>query len=418
VLTPVLAAGAIWTASLDEILDDPRLKGASLGVCVTDDRGNPLYTRQADRRLTPASNQKILTCAYALARLGAEFRPVTRVWRRDGFLFVDAPGNPETRLGDLVGLRRTLGVKGGAPVRVRQAYRPGVGPGWEWDDLQYRYAAPIHAFAVDRSAFEVYAEARMALALPSELGIKVRRGTAKGSLRATFDRSRRTVTVSGPLPKERKLVARFSHPDPESVAARALGGAFVATDEPAPVDPPDARFTGPPLAQTLKTCLEDSDNVFAENLLLMAAASEGPLGPDPFGTAAARLAAFMSKEAGVEPDDLAPADGSGLSRHNQLAPRAVCRLLVWLSSRPDWPVFEAALAAPGEGTLVKRLKDRAFVGKTGTLRAVVSLSGRIQCQDGRRLFVSLIFNDTLGSAAASREVQDRFVESLERGTDR
>ena len=150
----------------------------------------------------------------------------------------------------------------------------------------------------------------------------------------------------------------------------------------------------------------------------MAAASEGPLGTDAFGTAAGRLAKFMSQEVGTEPEDLAPADGSGLSRHNQLTPRALCRLLVWLSARPDWPVFEAALAAPGEGTLEKRLKDRAFVGKTGTLRAVVSLSGRIQCQDGRRLFVSLVFNDTLGSAAASREVQDRFVESLELGTDR
>ena len=70
------------------------LQGASVGVCIFDEAGNVVYQRNADQRLTPASNQKILSVAYALLALAIVFsitaivrQSVLRVIGIGSFLF-------------------------------------------------------------------------------------------------------------------------------------------------------------------------------------------------------------------------------------------------------------------------------------------------------------------------------------------
>src|SRR2546421_11771146 len=108
----MLAALLIQIANpgLDKILDDPLLKGAIVGACVLDSSGKELYTRNADLRMIPASNQKLVTAAFALKTLGPEFTPKTRFWKMRDKIVVDSSGDPLLSHDDLLSIRKLLRI--------------------------------------------------------------------------------------------------------------------------------------------------------------------------------------------------------------------------------------------------------------------------------------------------------------------
>ncbi|MFM8779883.1 MAG: D-alanyl-D-alanine carboxypeptidase, partial [Gemmatimonadota bacterium] len=88
---PAIAPRVAFRALADSLLDDRRFRSANWGVLVVDpSTGDTLYSRNAGKLFMPASNQKLITGAVALARLGADFRYETRVLGsasvRDGIL--------------------------------------------------------------------------------------------------------------------------------------------------------------------------------------------------------------------------------------------------------------------------------------------------------------------------------------------
>ncbi len=405
-----LVAFAALSADLDSVLDVPALSNSLVSVCVLDASGQVTYDRNAHTRVIPASNQKVFTCAYALARLGPGTTIKTRFWKLSDGVIVDAPGDPTFGAAQLKEVRRQLGLKAGQDVYVRQAFRPGIPATWEWDDLPFRYAPMIHAFTTDFSAFEVWASGGKVEPLPKELNIKVERGRTTGSRKLTFNRWSGTLTVEGVLPQGRTLLSRFATPNPAQTAAAWLGGNLRGWNGDPPDRVPDFVLESDPVHQIVKDCLEPSDNMLAEHLLLMAAASEGPLGDNPYETASQRMAAFLHDEVGLEEGWVKPVDGSGLSRHNMTTGYALARTLYWANQQPFARHFRTGLAAPGEGTLSSRLKGISFAGKTGTISAVSSLSGILNPDsDKNPKYICLLFNQFDRPASELRQIQDRFV---------
>ncbi len=67
-------AAAPITTTIDAILARPALKGVDVGVLVYDlDAETTLYSHDAERSFTPASNAKLLTAAAALDALGPDY---------------------------------------------------------------------------------------------------------------------------------------------------------------------------------------------------------------------------------------------------------------------------------------------------------------------------------------------------------
>ena len=62
--------------------------------------------------------------------------------------------------------------------------------------------------------------------------------------------------------------------------------------------------------------------------------------------------------------------------------------------------------------LVRALDGVPFEGKTGTLDAVVCLSGYVRTKDGRELIASLTINHAVTSSNLQRDVADRFMATL------
>ena len=403
------------TAQLDQILASTSLKGGHIGVCVTDGHGNVLYDRLANDRFIPASNEKIFSVLFALETLGPATTLKTKIWKSSGRLDVQGSCDPTLEFSQFRETRKRLGVSGPTRVHVHVPFATTLGPGWEWDDLPWYYAAPTSALSVQHTAFEVWAEKGKLEPLPTELKVKVVRSARSKKLTVKFDPARNILTVLGKLPSQRQRLGTFAQPAPVSVVARALGGEAVLESSSPPSREPDAVIEGKPIGEAAKECLEESDNMAAEQLLAAAVFKDLQAEGSPYPLAPDKMRDFFATVLGLGADDYAPVDGCGLSRHNYVTPASICKALDWAASRPYSDVWFQALAGGGEGTLKNRLKDSSFLGKTGTMSAVVCLSGYAKAPDGALLSVSLLFNNVRASNAEIRSVQDRFVKALEQG---
>jgi D-alanyl-D-alanine carboxypeptidase/D-alanyl-D-alanine-endopeptidase (penicillin-binding protein 4) len=297
------------------------------------------------------------------------------------------------------------------PVYVKQSYRPFWPASWENDDLPNRYAAPVTAFTVDRGGFELWAEKGRLRLEPEPYGTRIRHQRSTAVPTIQYDPFRREVTVAGVLPKDRKRLDTLSVPRPDEAAASYLGRRFVPTEK-VPESVPTAILEGNTIAEAVAACLPPSDNNVAENLFLMAAQHQEPLGDKPYSVARRQMTEFLTKTVGIAPGDLNVFDGSGMSRHNLVTTRAITQLLVWASREPTAPIWRASMARPGLGTLRERLTGIEFDGKTGTLNMVVGLSGYVKAKSGKDVVVSILLNHFPGASKDARDAADQVVRNV------
>ena len=402
--------------SLDTLIDSsPVLSGASFGVTVTRLDGETLYTRNGEKRLIPANNQKLLSTMYAVHTLGLDFRPKTTVIECRDQIGVIAEGDPSMSTARLVQIGKEL-VNRNKPVYVQQAYRPGVPSGWESDDLINRYAAPVYAFTVDQGAFRVESVKGVVKPLPSELGVIIARGSTSGSLKVGYNLDLQKVRIDGKLGTETKTLETLALRQPDHAAARFLGTRFADGPLPKYAESFSKKdYFGDPMPKLLADCLQPSDNQYAEQLLLLTAAKKGVIKDptSPYEAARQDEQKFFETVVGVPKGDLRPIDGSGLARQNLVTTRAIAQMLGWAVKQTWFSSYEAALASPGVGTLKTRLQGSSFRGKTGTLTSVVGLSGYVKSSSGERLIVSIVINNTVDSSAKVRDCADEIVRWVE-----
>ncbi|MGH3646406.1 MAG: D-alanyl-D-alanine carboxypeptidase, partial [Micromonosporaceae bacterium] len=124
---------------------------------------------------------------------------------------------------------------------------------------------------------------------------------------------------------------------------------------------------------------------------------------------------------GLDTEPITLADGSGLSRRNQLTAGLLTSLLVLAAddAHPELAGVFTGLAVAGySGTLHDRFGAAAGAGaglvraKTGTLNGVSSLAGVVVDADGRLLGFSLIANNVPGGLDSAEPVLDKIAAKL------
>lgn len=406
-MIPFLQSGAQSPyAGLQTLLNSPDLKGSVVGVIVTETDGRVLFERGADLRLAPASNQKLFTVAYALDRLGPEYRSATRFWADEDAVTIASDGTLDLSYADLKALAERIGRR--PKVRLIQAYRRGRPGTWEIDDLPNRYAPSVTAFSCEKAGVELWADAAGEPEMrPAPLGVTFARPDENAPDAEAIAGGLRYDVVRGVIYRspETKLkpgrVDTLAQPTPD-LAAAALFGDAVERGGPLPTRAPDATLLTDPLLTVAGRCLPPSDNFLAESLFEMARTKGMP--PEEWGRT----------RVGFAPESYVPKDGSGLSRRDVVTARAVARLLRWTRLQPWGAGYRAALARPGTGTLRARLKSVRFEGKTGTLTGVSSLSGYVEDAKGRTRVVSLLMNGYAAPLGRIHDLQDRFVAAVAR----
>jgi D-alanyl-D-alanine carboxypeptidase/D-alanyl-D-alanine-endopeptidase (penicillin-binding protein 4) len=133
--------------------------------------------------------------------------------------------------------------------------------------------------------------------------------------------------------------------------------------------------------------------------------------------AGARLVRAFLESSGIDKDDFVFFDGSGLSGHDLVTPRATVRLLQYASGQPWFADWKKSLPVGGEdGSLVARfgkapLKDHVFA-KTGTLGEARALSGYVECASGRTVIFSIMVGNHLPQTNGDREAMDKIVGAI------
>ncbi len=177
-----------------------------------------------------------------------------------------------------------------------------------------------------------------------------------------------------------------------------------------------AVHTSPRLADDLTYTFKVSQNLHAELMLRNLGAAFDCEHTQSAGVAVVKE--YML-HAGVDPHDFKLYDGSGLSGHDLVAPRALARFLAYVAAQPWFAAYKAALPVAGvDGSLGGRfaaadspLKGRIFA-KTGTLSETRALSGYVVAASGQTLVFSILVDDHLPGAPADRAVMDRMVELI------
>jgi D-alanyl-D-alanine carboxypeptidase/D-alanyl-D-alanine-endopeptidase (penicillin-binding protein 4) len=152
---------------------------------------------------------------------------------------------------------------------------------------------------------------------------------------------------------------------------------------------------GPPLSDDVTLTLKLSQNLHAESLLHTLGKTYAADGSTAQGV---RVVRQFLLNAGLDPADFLFYDGSGLSSHDLITPRATATFLAFAAKQPWFAKWKAALPIGGEdGTMGTRFSEgplhNHLFAKTGSLGETAALSGYLDAASGRTLIFS-IFTDT------------------------
>jgi D-alanyl-D-alanine carboxypeptidase/D-alanyl-D-alanine-endopeptidase (penicillin-binding protein 4) len=159
-----------------------------------------------------------------------------------------------------------------------------------------------------------------------------------------------------------------------------------------------AEHVSVPLRDSVKLVNKISQNLHAE-VLLRAAMRQSATWNSP--DELMKFAADFYAQVGITAEELIQTDGSGLSRHDMVTPRAVVMLLRWAQAQPWFESYYASLPVAGiDGTLEDRMKNTPAAGrvhaKTGSVEHVRAMSGFADTPGGRRVVFSFLSNNQGG----------------------
>lgn len=382
-LTPALGSPQLGLAPSCPALQQrlaAQLAGQSeaWSVSIADASGRLLADVNGTRSRVPASNQKLVSTAFALDRLGPEFRLNTQLWKLgDGTLRLTGQGDPDLALPHLQRFAQLALRSGGSTgpsgtvVRLQVAEEPKQAwwpQGWNYADRAYAYGAPITRLAITSNAIDD------AVTNPvSRLQTLLKRTAAQqgGDIQMSL------VPAEQPLPSDAVLL----HEEPSTSMEGLLS-----------------------LANT------ESHNFTAEVLLRSGA------GTWDLPEAVRRQTVWLSQQ-GLPMQGVRVADGSGLDRTNRLTSRFLTALLLRMDHHPYGRSYVSSMAIAGKRGTLRNLYngtslDGRVYAKTGTLTGVRSISGLLITEAGPRYFSAISNGASAPNATIGRILRDAQIVSL------
>jgi D-alanyl-D-alanine carboxypeptidase/D-alanyl-D-alanine-endopeptidase (penicillin-binding protein 4) len=436
---------------------------AVVGVSAIDvETGRTLADIRGDAPLIPASNQKLLTTGTALVVLGPEFLFKTEVVLSGDRLVLRGGGDPafadptildrmtpkltvDRMVEALAGAVSTAGIASVTEVIAddRVFDRNLVHETWPKDQLDRWYCAPVSGlnfhtnvvslfpapakvigqapwFEIQPNApwFEIENRARTVgeggknsvwLARDDAGGY-----TLHGEVRFA-SRSPIEVTVFDPavlfaqlmaveLPRAGVSVGGIAATPGKRLSSIGAESAIrmvrlASTDE--KLDGRVLAVVSTHMKDVIQRCNADSQNLYAE-AILKRIGHEVTKEPGSWENGSSIVRMTLSQDEELGPKYAAStvvADGSGMSREDQVAPRTLAKWLARLQKHPTFgEMFVDSLATPGDGTLRKRFQGAELAGelkaKSGKIAGVRCLSGYVTDPvTKRRVAFSVMINN-------------------------
>ncbi len=441
---------------IESILEDSTLYQSRTGLKVVFlQTGDVLYEKNSHLLFHPASNEKLLTTAAALKKLGPDFAFRTTLScdtasfmdsTLAGNLYLKGFADPSLATEDLwwmVRKLKELGLKRiTSDLICDESYLDDVyfGSGWMWDDVSSKYWPPIGALTVNRNCVNVTVapgvnvgdSLRVRLDPPTDYmkienhGVTV--APTDTTMLEAFEVERKWRERENIVKIEGGLAPGTAKEDfIIEVVEPALYTGTLFTEL---LSQEGIRFSGTvskgvlpdtttdlvahrsaPLTNLVAHTNKESDNLYAELLLkTLGAEIKGEPGTGDKGISV--IYEFLH-EIGLDSTTFEVADGSGVSRYNVISPNHIIELLKAMHEAFQVQAeFKASLPIAGvDGTLENRMQGTAAEGilraKTGTLRGVSSLSGYTTTADDELLAFSIMTEHFTVSTSKIKSIEDQ-----------
>lgn len=440
---------------LQALADWVKGRGGTFGArIVSADTGAVLGEIAADTPLNPASNMKILTAAVALDRLGPEYRFSTGLYgeikgARVEALVLRGHGDPSLATADLWQLAQALqhlGVSSVGTILVDQSRFDDqfVPPAFEQQPEEWAsFRAPVSAVALSQNMVTLHVLATTAGqaarawfepagVVSTEGVIETRRAGSGEAIQLRMEaRGPELIAHIGGHAAEGLPRMRFERrlDDPRRAPGLALRELLVAAGIKveggvalggAGVQRRLVFHQSAPLGELVHELGKNSDNFYAEMLFKVLGAEAGAV-PARSQDGARVVGDWLREHGAAGGPESRIENGSGLFDSNRVSAKTLVGALLAIYRKPGiYPEFLTHLAIGGvDGTLRSRYRTikpgRLVRAKTGTLSAVIGLSGYVLDKDGGApIAFSFLANGIEGHTGEARQRIDRVVEAIAR----
>jgi D-alanyl-D-alanine carboxypeptidase/D-alanyl-D-alanine-endopeptidase (penicillin-binding protein 4) len=429
------------------------LPHATVGILIKDAQtGQIIYTKNADKLLSPASNIKLFTAAAALYQLdpGVDFS--TTLSQKNQNFYLTFNGSPSLTIKKFTDLLLNLKknniktINGNIILDISHFKAPYYPSGISYDDLGWYYSAPDTAIMLNENAetYQLISASKpgmLATIKPKTTDpklkiinqvITVNKEQKKQCSLNIEIKSENTIRLFGCMgqmkqPKEIQLAL----PDPVFLAKQIITqvlhqeNIILKGDIVLGQTPPDASLiasvSSDNLNQLISHMLKESDNLYASSITRQLAYSLDKEGSLQQGIAT--LKEILEKYTNLDMTQIELADGLG-SRYNLVTPEQIVLLLTTLyQDKQMFPTFLTALPQAGiSGTLKDRMKktilEHKIYAKTGTMHDVSSLSGYLINQNHNPLIFSIVINGVNKPISVAKSLEEQILLMLAENIDK
>lgn len=428
------------SAALQQLEKDSQFTHAMISFYVADSKtGLPVFERNGEAGLAPASCQKVITAASAFELLGKTYRYSTKVYldgpvRNEtlaGGLFIEGQGDPtlgswryastkdnaffRNMLKDL----RAKGIKKMTNgVSVASRTRNPIPDGWIWEDIGNYYGAGAARINWHENQYDMILQPGDAIGkpvkilktVPAETGLvftneltTAAKGTgdnayiyqglngAANLVSGTIPMGSSEFTISGAVPDPNRFLwyetnLFLSKNDYVEINTALTSSLYYADSAKGTLW---NTYYSPALDSICYWFLKKSVNLYGEALVKTIALEKAKQFDTEKGLT---LIKNLWKSKGIDPAALHILDGSGLSPANRVTTHALADILLYARKQNWFPAFYDALP-----------EMNGIKMKDGYIGGVRSYTGYIKNKTGIEYSFSLIVNNFDGSAGTVRE---------------
>lgn len=369
-----------------------------VGVLLTDTKtGEILFSHNEKKAFVPASNTKILSLYASLETLGDSI-PAFKYFVRNDTTFVLGTGDP-TLLHPDFDEGAAIKILKNAKVLVisdqNEMLNP-YGAGWAWDDYNDYYQAEISALPIYGNVVRASVSGSRIDLRPDYFNTYLKdsvfnaNNVVRDEHKNIFRYDKNKVSRA-----KQEIPFKTSFDLTAKLLSEAIGVPVV--NKHFEVNRPFQIAYSHPVDTVLRKMMQQSDNLLAEQLLLLA-------GGTFTDTVSVEISIkHLSKKllSSIE-SPYRWRDGSGLSRYNLFSPQLMVSVLNQMySTYPQERLFSLMSIGGKAGTLRNKYKsDVPYIfAKTGSMGGVYNESGYMIAKSGRLLTYSVMRNNFTGTVA-------------------
>jgi len=303
----------------------------TISFTLIDNKGNIISEHNSKIARIPASNLKLFSTGYVISKYDNLYSLKTKLYKDNtNNYFIEGSGDPDLSLNDIQTLLNKIKFNNTINITLFEIKREIYWPeGWTSQDKLYKYGSPITTLAINSNSSRY-------------LNIQGLKNYIYDYLLAKFPNSEINIFIkefSNDLKKKIILV--------ESINSN-------------------------PILSLITLANAESHNFTSESLYKNAS--------DSWNNNSYQKLYFWLKNRGLPIKNLYVADASGLSRNNKVTTNLIASFLHKMKFNNKYEFYASTLSIMGmRGTLANSLLNSKiygnFLGKTGTLSNVYSLSG-------------------------------------------